>query len=247
MFSVLYPSILSHLGQLAYGLQPVRVLADDRFVLIIKMTKEGILTARLNQQIKIYLVPDVRGESRSHGFVTAFFDDHDEPMVVFTPLYSGDEMLTDLTTVLCQELFDLYFFDEHDREMMGVRAKISDVERFRATMHDTQFPTLDMDEVANTYEAMRTWFGLRTAQDDARAFTIHFVETLYPDDFVFIDARDEAYDFQGTSDLPSVTFLEREEPGAFQERDIARLLRRAFSGDFNFPQSSARRQRYRAH
>jgi hypothetical protein len=118
MFSIQFPSILSHLGQLAYGLSPVRVLADGRFILIIKASKEQILTARLNQQLKIYLVPDVRDENRSHGFITAFFDDHDEPMVVFTPLYSSDDMLTDLTTVLGQESFDLYFFDEHNREMM---------------------------------------------------------------------------------------------------------------------------------
>jgi hypothetical protein len=143
-------------------------------------------------------------------------------------------LLTDLTTVLGQESFDLYFFDEHDREMMGVRARTADVERFRATMRDSHFPTLDMDEVASTYEAMRTWFGLRTPQDDARAFTIQFDDTLYPDDFVLIDVREEAYDFQGANDLPSVTCLEREEPGAFQERDIALLLRRAFSGDSVF-------------
>lgn len=234
MFSIRYPSILSHLGQFAYGLQPVRVPPDHRFTLIIKINKEAILTARLNQQIRIYLIPDVRDQFRSRGFITAFFDDYDEPIVLFTPLYSGDAMLTDLTTVFGQESFELYFFDEHNREMMGVRAQIADVERFRATMRDTHFSTLDMDEVASTYEAMKTWFGLRTAQDDARAFTIQFGDTLYPDDFLFIDARDEAYDFQGANDTPSVTCLEREEPGAFQERDIARLLRRAFSGDSIF-------------
>ncbi len=234
MSSIRYPSILSHLGQFAYGLQPVRVPPDGRFILIIKMSKEVILTARLNQQIKIYLIPDVRDESRSHGFITAFFDDHDEPMVLFTALYSGDAMLADLTDVLGQARFDLYFFDEHGREMMGICARTADVERFRATMGDARFPTLDMNEVASTYEAMRTWFGLRTAQDDARAFTVQFGETLYPDDLLLIDLRDEAYDFQGANEMPSMTSLEREEPGGFQERDIARLLRRAFSGDSIF-------------
>jgi hypothetical protein len=59
MFTLAFPSILSHLRQLEYGLQPVRVPPDDRFILIIKMSKEAILTARLNQQIKIYLIPDI--------------------------------------------------------------------------------------------------------------------------------------------------------------------------------------------
>jgi hypothetical protein len=234
MFSIQYPSIFCHLRQFAYGLQPVRLPPDNRMILIIKMSQEAILTARLNQQIKIYLIPDVRDESCSHGFITAFFDNHDEPIVLFTPLYSGDAMLTDLTEVLDQDGFDLYFFDEHDREMMGVRARTADVERFQATMRNARFPTLDMEEVPSTYEAMRTWFGLRTAQDDARAFTVQFDVTLYPDDFLFIDLRDEAYDFQGAHDTPSMTSLEREEPGGVQERGIARLLRRAFLGDSIF-------------
>jgi acetyl esterase/lipase len=45
--------------------------------------KEAILTARLNRQIKVYLIPDVHTPGRANGFITAFFDDHDEPMVVF--------------------------------------------------------------------------------------------------------------------------------------------------------------------
>lgn len=102
-------------------------------------------------------------------------------------------------------------------------------------MRDTHFSTLDMDEVASTYEAMKTWFGLRTAQDDARAFTIQFGDTLYPDDFLFIDARDESYDFQGANDTPSVTCLEREEPGAFQER----VLRACCGGHFRVTPSSS--------
>jgi hypothetical protein len=100
-------------------------------------------------------------------------------------------------------------------------------------MRDTHFPTLNMEEVASTIETMETWFGVRTAQDDARAFTIQFGDTLYPDDLMFLDLRDEAYEFQGIHD-PSVTCLEREEPGIFQERDIVRLLRRAFSSDSIF-------------
>lgn len=234
MFSIRYPQVLSHLGQLAYGLQPVRVQAEGRFSLIIKVNKEAILTARLNQQVKIYLIPHARNTGRSHGFITAFFDDHDEPIVVFTPLYDGDAMLTDLTSALGQEFFDLYFFDEHDRELVGVRGRVTDVAGFRATMRDTSFPTLQVSEIASTLEEMQDWFRRRTKEDDGRAFTIQFGDTLYPDDLVIIDARDEAYDFQGANDRPAVTSLERGEPGGFQERDIVRLMRRAFSAETIF-------------
>ena len=51
MFSIKFPQILVHLGQLAYELQPVRVPPDGRLCLTIKANKEAILTAHLNRQI----------------------------------------------------------------------------------------------------------------------------------------------------------------------------------------------------
>jgi hypothetical protein len=38
--------------------------------------------------------------------MTAFFDDHDEPLVLFTPLYAGDDMFRDLAGALSQDSFD---------------------------------------------------------------------------------------------------------------------------------------------
>ncbi len=234
MFSIQYPSILSHLGQLAYGLQPVKLQAEGRFSLLIKATKEAILTARLNQHIKIYLVPDEGATSGCLGFITAFFDDHDEPIVLFSPLSMGDALLTDLIAVLRQASFDLYFFDEHDREMMGIRAHVKDVKRFGATLDSTRFPNFNLNQVTGILQAMEDWFGRRTAVDDGRAFTVQFDGVLYPDDLMIIDARPAAYDFRGAEHHPAVTSLERDEPGAFQERDILRLLRRAFPGESIF-------------
>ena len=234
MFSIQHPSILAHLGQLAYGLQPVFLRSEGVFTLLIKATKEAILTARLNQQIKVYLVPNTSAAGFSLGFISAFFDDQDEPLVLFTPLYVGDDLLTDLTEVLGQESFDLYFFDEHDREMMGVRARLQDVGRFREALRQTRFQQFSLNEVGGTLKAMGDWFGLRVAADDDRAFAVDFETNLYPDDLVIIDARPTAYDFQGAEGRPALTSLERGEPGAFQERDLVRLLRRSFPGESIF-------------
>ena len=123
MLSLRFPSILDHLRQFGYGLQPVRMQSNGSFMLIIKMNKEAILTARLNQQIKVYLIPDIREQGKSLGLITTFFDDHDEPITLTTPLFSDDAMLHDLALLLGQEVFDLYFFDEHDRELMGFRVR----------------------------------------------------------------------------------------------------------------------------
>lgn len=202
--------------------------------MLVKAPKEAILTARLNQQIKIYLVPDERVTNGSFGFITAFFDDHDEPLVIFTPLYAGDALLTDLTAALTQTSFDLYFFDEHDREIMGVHAHVKNVERFREVLDITRFPSFNRSEVAPTLKAMEDWFGRRTSDDDSRAFIVEFETALYPDDLMIIDARPEAYDYRGSNGNVAVTSLERDEPGPFQERDIVFLLQRAFSGDSVF-------------
>ncbi len=138
-------------------------------------------------------------------------------------------MLRDLTILLGQEEFDLYFFDEHDRELMGVRARNADARRFSEEVRRTSFPVLDMSRVPVSLAALSSWFGMRNAADDDRAFVIELGERLYPDDFIIIDARDVAY--HGADASVALTSLEREKSGPFQERDIAALLCRAFPGD----------------
>lgn len=234
LFSVEFPQILAHLGELAYGLQPVRVPPDGRLCLIIKINKEAILTTRLNRQIKIYLIPDVHSPGRAHGCITAFFDDHDEPLVICSPLFAEDALARDLGLLLGQGVFNLYFFDEHDRELLGVSARLAEADRFGATWNGCRLSMFDLARVPDMLNAMHDWFAYRTASDDAAAFTVHLESELYPADFVFIDARPEATDYRGAGADAAVNSLEREEPGAYQERDIARLLRRAFAGDCVF-------------
>jgi hypothetical protein len=233
MFSLYHPEILSHLGKLAYGYQPVR-MPDGSFSLIVKVGKEFILTARLNNGFKIYLVPDVTTPGQSLGFISAFFDDHDEPLAIFTPLSAGDELLADLTETLAQERFELFLFDEHDRELLGAISYIDGLIRFRQALAETSFPPPNLDTVHATYAAMQNWFGLRTNEDDACAFTVALGERLYPDDLMIIDARHTAYAFQGSDGVVISTSLEREEPGASQEQDIVALLRRVFPGEAIF-------------
>ena len=97
-------------------------------------------------------------------------------------------------------------------------------------MRSASFPALDMNRVPEILNTMSSWFGTRDATDDACAFVIELAESLYPTDLVIIDARHEAHDFHGADTKAAMTSLEREDPGPFQERDIATLLRRAFAG-----------------
>jgi len=234
MFSIEFPEIIAHLSQLAHGLQPVRVPPDGRFCLIIKTNKESILTARLNRQIKIYLIPDVHTPGRAYGVISAFFDDDDEPMVIYTPLFADDALTTDLGLLLGQSIFNLYFFDELDREMFGMSGRLVEVDRFRAVWSMSSLSLFDIDKAPEILSAMQDWFAHRNASDDAAAFTLLLEHELYHPDLVFIDARPEASDYRGASADAVFNSLEREKPGGYQERDIARLLRRAFPGDCIF-------------
>ena len=234
MISIEHPSIQEAVANLGYGLLPVHFTCTDKFALIVKAPKEAILTARLNQSMKLYLVPDGSRESYLRGIITAFFDDHDEPLVLFTPMYFGDQLQHDLAGALSQDIFEVFFFDEHHREMMGVRVRMQNAARIRAALQRELFSDLDLDRIGKDLEAMGDWFGRRSSSDDEAACHLQFEERLYPDDLVVIDASPEAYGFHGAKGSPAITSLERQEPGGFQERDIVGLLRRAFPANTIF-------------
>lgn len=199
MISIEHPSIRSAVANMGYGLLPLHFVGTDKFALIVKTTKEAILTARLNQELKLYLVPDGAKGTCSLGLITAFFDDHDEPLVLFTPMYTGDQLQSDLVGVLSQAAFDVFFFDENHREMMGVRVRVNNAAQVLKALQQVRFKELKLESVGKDLEAMGAWFGRRSELDDAAAFQLQFEEKLYPDDLLVIDTNPEAYDFHGAA------------------------------------------------
>lgn len=234
LLTIEHPELLPHLKTLGYGLQPVFHRGLGRHFLVVKVTKEMILTARLNREFKVYLLGDDQSLTSHLGFITAFFDDPDEPLTIKSPQFRDDDLLKDLTSLLSQPEFEVYFFDEHDREMMGVRAKNADAARFQAEMEHATFAPYTRQEFPAILRRLEHRFSIRDVDDDANAFTINLGEKLYPDDFVLIDGRDEVYQFHGSDQSLAATSLEREEPGPFQERDIAVMLGRVFDGECIF-------------
>ena len=103
MLSVLHPEILYHLQDFNYGLMPIYLPEENKYILVIKATKEGILTVSTNNAFKVYLIKSTSKAASHLGLVTAFFDDHDEPLTITTPLFSNDEMLKDITNLFTQE------------------------------------------------------------------------------------------------------------------------------------------------
>jgi hypothetical protein len=72
LLSIDHPELLPHLKTLSYGLQPVFFRKENRYSLVLKVTKEMILTARVQGEFKVYLLSDGTGPGSHQGFITAF-------------------------------------------------------------------------------------------------------------------------------------------------------------------------------
>ena len=228
MLTLLHPSILSAVLDFPAGLLPARNKETGKLLLIMKIHKEYILAARLQAGFSFYLVPLQSSSGPTVALITAFFDDVDEPLVVKTPLF--DEPLGHgILELLAQDEFEVYFFDEHGRELMG----------YRVTKHDKgsliakgeKYGLLNnhpktWNSICNNLE---TWFGMRSAQDDADSIKVVLVEELFPSDLFILDTRREEHDYFGSNGF-SHSALERENPGYYQEHDIVACLKRAYPG-----------------
>jgi hypothetical protein len=229
VLSILYPEIPHYLHDFDYGLMPFYLPKENKYILIIKGTKEGILTARINNEFSLHLIKDPDQPELCLGIVTAFFDDHDEPLTISTPLFSNDQMLVDMSNLLSQEIFDVYFFDENNFEMLGANAVNSDFERFKSNIDQSSFTDFKQDKILETWKKFDRQFSLRTKDDDINSFIIKIDNRLYPDDVMIMDVRENFSGFNDGENSIAVTSLDRDgDPGPMQEKDIARLFRRLF-------------------
>jgi hypothetical protein len=228
MISIRYPSVLETVRRLPYGLCPAWLQQEGRFSLVIKAPKEVILTAQLRKEIRIYRVPNAEKADHAHGLMTCFFDDHDEPLFIASPLFAGDGMLDDVRSLLSQGAFDIHMFDGNDRELLASRASIGDVERLRSVFLRTLFSPYRAAEIPAVLKAMTKWFGQRSPADDAESFSVRLTKNLMPADMAIIDVSGGVHDFRDIGQKLVLDSLERPDPGPLQERDIAALLRSIF-------------------
>ena len=208
MLTITNPEVLHTLIDLPGGLLPTRKVGASRITLIVKSMREIAVTAQLRRFFRFYLIPLRAGDVDTHGLLTAFFDDHDEPLTIRT-LFFDEEFTRDVFQVLSSNSFDIHFFDENNRELLGFRAENPDATRFRSIANTIRFvpPTLDL--ARQFHDDMTFWFGARSTADDNAALTINLLETLFPHNL----------------------YPRSQNPGDFNERDIEMGLHRAFSGD----------------
>ncbi|TKJ63967.1 hypothetical protein PspCFBP13506_05415 [Pseudomonas sp. CFBP13506] len=229
MISIMYPEIRAYVKQLPIGLMPIDIKADIIPKLIVKSSKELILTAKLRKEFLIYLVPYEIPGVKSVGFLAAFFDDAVHPLV------TGGALIKELAGRELSKLFlspkvDVHFFNELGWEMLAYRAEFKSTKRHRDLLRSAVLPSVKGLNQSAILTQMDSWFSATLAADDQQAIRVVFKERLMPDDVVHIDMNDENHRYHGAP-LVSSSPLEREEPGAFQEREIISILHRVFSPD----------------
>lgn len=226
MLTALHPELLPAIRDFPAGLLALpRPSLDDRPILVVKVMKEGILAARLNRNVKVYL-PSSDKNTAVSGLVTAFFDDADEPLVLRSPLFD-DGHSSELLAQLSAPELDVHLFDEHARELLAFRAKVSVPAITRLRLRTVSLQSFSYARAGHVLNEMYEWFARRSAADDAEAITISFEEPLMPEDIYLLDATLDNNGFVGAPAV-STAHLVREQPGLLQEHDIALSLRRVF-------------------
>lgn len=229
MLSLLHPEVLQRLATMPGGLDVFPATDDDPPRLILKVPKEYVLTAKVNQGFRVYPVPVKLAETRLWALVTAFFDDEEEPLALRTPLVE-QAWARAVLDVLLTRTIDVHFFDEHNRELLGYRATVTiseaTAESIRAA-NEALTSHVSYSQLRALIDALEDAFARRTTEDDANAVDIKFDRPLYGEDLFLLDARISSHTYHGASGF-SHTVLERLEPGRYQEEDIIRCLLLAF-------------------
>lgn len=229
ILTILHPQVVPHVQGLPIGLWPLSFRNEADPKLLIKTTKEMVLAAKVNGGFKVYVIPITLSGQETIGLISAFFDVEDEPLVIFTPLFDEEETHK-LINMLRLPTLDIHFFDEHSRELLGYTCELKCPANAKHRLASPSLCPFDLDLARSALAQLRRWFGVRTHDDDLTAISIGFRESHFADDLVILDARPDKHLFLGS---PSFSFsqLEREEPGTFQEQDIARLLGRLSTSD----------------
>jgi hypothetical protein len=229
MLTVIHPEIAQVALRYPHGIHGLHIHGEPKAILVVKMLHQYLLTAKINSGFKIYVVPlDVSGVV-TIGFMTAFFDDPDNPLTLWTPL-ANDSASKELVAVLLAGELKVHLFDEHNRELLGYSAKAETSLNAKVLLEHAKLHDLSHEVANKLSEAAQNWFGTRTPREDAEAISIEFGEPLFPEEIVIMDMRFDRYKFHGSKGFSHMSLV-KTEPGQFQEIDIILLLQRIFRPD----------------
>ncbi|WP_155494404.1 hypothetical protein, partial [Pseudomonas protegens] len=229
MLSLMYPQVMRIVSELSVGLYPFTAKADSIPKLIVKVSKEVILTAKVRQGFSIYLIPYEHQGFNSLGFLAAFFDDERHPYTaggVFVKEIGGRE----LSRLFVSPQIDVHFFDELGREYLAYRAEVKFTKEHRELLKRSVIPSIQGLNQSVLVGYLKEWFSRSGEDEDAAAIKVNFLEPLMVEDLIIFDMREDLHTYKGSSGFTALT-LERDEPGTPQEKEIITLLQRTFEAD----------------
>lgn len=229
MLTLLYPNLIPIIQEMPAGILSINVEDKACPMFIVKAPKEYILAAKINAGFKIYLAPVQIDNQRTFGFVTAFFDDEDEPLVIRTPLFA-DDFARILLDSLRNGQINVHFFDELAREQLVYRAEVTIPDVTQKKINKLSLLKPSRPDARVIIDEMSEWFSLRTSCDDNEAINVFFSELTFGENLFIQDMRPERHAYHGSRGH-SHTFLEREEAGRYQEEDVINCLLLIFEAD----------------
>ena len=181
----------------------------------------------MNRGFKVYVIPIQLEEISTIGLVSAFIDDEENPLTVWSSL-GPDPHSQALLRALRFGYVNIRMVDEHGREILAYEAMIEVPLESRVRMDVAKFyeATHDLDHAMSEFAT--AWFGVRVTDDDLQAISVKFEDPMYAEDRKFKDERPELFRFHGSTGFTEVSLVKLE-PGQFQEMDIILLLQRIFS------------------
>ena len=221
--SIDHQELLQKATAFPIGINCVRAKGENVYRIILKITIDFAITLKNNREFKIYVVPISLEKKSLLGLMCAFFDDKDEPLVIWRPLDSGSDSEDLLYSIQTKNVI-VHVFDEKNREILGYQAVINIPLMAKIRIEHHNLTEIDNTEIYAAEKQARNWFGQRTKNDDLDAITVCLEKpTLHEDMFIsYINATDQKI-------TVSHTELDRKEPGYRQESDIINLLSRIFN------------------
>lgn len=226
MLTVLHPELYHQILSYPVGIMAAPDPDGGNPFLIVKAQKEFLLAAKISGFIKVYVCPADLDGKETLALAFAFFDDEDEPLIIRTALLDDVESRHLLATLTSPSI-NVHFFDEHGREFLVYEAEIDVPEVTKSRLDGLRLLGSDFVQAQNMLHGVATWFGLRTSKDDEEALTVRLVHAPFGESLAIQDARYPLHQHHGAKGY-SISMLEREEPGNFQEEDIIKCLAMCF-------------------
>lgn len=190
MLTLHHPELMHTVLNYPIGLYALTIKGNNRSALVVKANKEALLASQLNKGFQMYVVPMDVGGKVTVGIMSAFFDDCDEPLVIYTTLFD-DAASTLLKQVVLGGELHVHLFDECNRELLGYSALVRVPPITRVHLEQAHFLPFEQATARAMLDKLPVWFGLRNVLDDAAAIAVDFGETLFPDDLFIQDLRPE--------------------------------------------------------